>query len=94
MASEVTEYLEYIKDHMPVYAEGPGGLSGASDVHIGNVDKVEGDRYIKLTKNDSPDGQHHWFPASWIRNVNERALYLNKTVTQVAEELLDQAPAA
>lgn len=79
-----------IKEHMPVYADGPGGLSGASEEHIGNVDKVEGGKYIKLTKHSATDGQHHWFPLEWIRTVDERAVYLNKTVDEVRAELLDQ----
>jgi hypothetical protein len=38
-----------IKEHMEVI--------GADGVHIGTVDKVEGDR-IKLTKKDSGEGAH------------------------------------
>lgn len=82
--------ISQIKEHLPVYAEGPGGLSGASDVHIGNVDKVENDQYIKLTKFNSADGEHHWFPVQWIRAVDERAIYLSKTVNEVEEELMDE----
>ncbi len=82
-----------IKEHMPVYADGPGGLAGASEEHIGNVDKVEGGKYIKLTKHSAADGEHHWLPLEWIRAVDERAVYLNKTVDEVKAELMDQ-PAA
>jgi hypothetical protein len=38
-----------IKEHMEVI--------GADGVHVGTVDKVEGNR-IKLTKNDSGEGSH------------------------------------
>lgn len=38
-----------IKEHMEVI--------GADGVHVGTVDKVEGDR-IKLTKADSGEGHH------------------------------------
>jgi hypothetical protein len=85
--------ISRLKEHLPVYAEGPGGLEGASDTHIGNIDSVEGDKYIKLTKNQSPDGQHHWFPISWVRAVDERAVYLNKTINEVMEQLLNEQPA-
>ncbi|OUL36226.1 hypothetical protein BV372_08450 [Nostoc sp. T09] len=85
--------VSQIKEHLPVYAEGPGGLEGASDTHIGNIDSVEGGNYVKLTKNNAPDGQHHWFPISWVRAVDERAVYLNKTVDEVAKELLNEQPA-
>ena len=84
--------ISKIKEHSPVYAEGPGGLQGASDVLVGIVDKVEDSSYIKLTKQNSPDGQHHWFPADWIRAVDEQAVFLNKTVDKVMEGLLDREP--
>jgi hypothetical protein len=41
--------LSKIKEHMEVI--------GADGVHVGNVDKVEGNR-IKLTKKDSGEGSH------------------------------------
>ncbi|GAB1539278.1 DUF2171 domain-containing protein [Scytonema sp. NUACC21] len=81
-----------IKEHLAVYAEGPGGLQGASDTHIGTVDKVEAGKYIKLTKNSASDGQHHWFPIDWVRAVDERAVYLNKTLDEVLSGLMDRQP--
>ncbi len=83
--------ISKIKEHMPVYAEGSGGLEGASDTHIANIDSVEGS-YLKLTKFNAPDGQHHWCPVDWVRAVDERAVYLNKTVDDVKAELLSQKP--
>ncbi|MBD2450033.1 DUF2171 domain-containing protein [Nostoc sp. FACHB-152] len=85
--------ISQIYENMPVYAEGPGGLAGVSDTHIGNIDSIQGDKYFKLTKHSSPDGQHHWFPVEWIRAVDERAVYLNKTITEVDSELLNEKPA-
>ena len=41
--------LSQIREHMEVI--------GADGVHVGTVDKVEGDR-IKLTKADSGEGSH------------------------------------
>ena len=41
--------LSQIREHMEVI--------GADGVHVGTVDKVEGDR-IKLTKKDSGEGTH------------------------------------
>ncbi len=47
--------LSAIKDHMEIV--------GADGVHVGTVDKVEGNR-IKLTKKDSGShGDHHHFIA-------------------------------
>ncbi len=53
-----------IREHMEVI--------GADGVHVGTVDRVEGDR-IKLTKKDSGEGSHkghhHYIPASLVAEV-------------------------
>lgn len=36
---------------------------------VGVVDHVEGGA-IKLTRKDSPDGQHHFIPMAWIDHVD------------------------
>lgn len=41
--------FENIREHMEVI--------GADGVHVGTVDRIEGDR-IKLTKSDSGEGRH------------------------------------
>jgi len=50
-----------IQDHMNVIA--------SCGKKIGVVDRVEG-ATIKLTKKDSPDGQHHFIPVGWIERVD------------------------
>ena len=50
-----------IQEHMEVYA--------SCGTKIGKVDHVEGDS-IKLTKNDSPDGKHHFIPTDWVDHVD------------------------
>ena len=63
--------LSQISEHMEVI--------GADGVHVGTVDKVEGDR-IKLTKKDSGaeiqgtegeghTGHHHFIPAGLVAEV-------------------------
>ncbi|MDW6023868.1 DUF2171 domain-containing protein [Mesorhizobium sp. BAC0120] len=53
-----------IKEHMEVI--------GADGVHVGKVDRVEGDR-IKLTKADSGEGHHkghhHFVPLSLVAEI-------------------------
>jgi hypothetical protein len=53
-----------IREHMEVI--------GADGVHLGTVDRLEGDR-IKLTKADSGqgshEGHHHYIPASLVADV-------------------------
>lgn len=69
-----------IREHMEVI--------GADDVHVGTVDKVEGDR-IKLTKKDSGaqiesatgqhDGHHHYISAGLIAEVEGDKVRLSAT---------------
>ena len=54
--------LSQIREHMEVI--------GADGVHVGTVDKVEGDR-IKLTRKDSgshPD-HHHYIPRGLVAEI-------------------------
>lgn len=57
-----------IAEHMDVM--------GSCGNKLGRVDHVEGSS-IKLTKNDSPDGMHHFIPISWVDHVDSH-VHLNK----------------
>lgn len=61
-----------ISEHMEVI--------GADGVHVGTVDKVEGDR-IKLTRKDSGqgshEGHHHYIPTSLIASVEGERVRLS-----------------
>ncbi len=50
-----------IKEHMNVIA--------SCGKKVGVVDHLEGGA-IKLTRKDSPDGQHHFIPLDWIERVD------------------------
>ena len=56
--------INQIKEHMEVI--------GADGVHVGTVDKVEGNR-IKLTKKDSGEGSHkghhHYIPEALVAEI-------------------------
>ena len=43
---------------------------GSDGTKIGTVDHLDGPDKIKLAKNTSPDGQHHYIPVSWIDHVD------------------------
>jgi len=62
-----------ITPHMDVIAAG--------GEKIGRVDHLEADR-IKLTKQDSPDGQHHHVPLVWIDHIDAH-VHLNKRQSEV-----------
>ncbi|MBV8884740.1 MAG: DUF2171 domain-containing protein [Chroococcidiopsidaceae cyanobacterium CP_BM_RX_35] len=82
-----------IKEHMMIHAKGEGSMQGASGVNIGTVDHMDGEKYIKLTKGDAPDGQHHWIPVEWVESVDEQAVYLNKTPDEFRAGLMNEKPA-
>jgi hypothetical protein len=51
---------------------------------MGKVDHLEGTA-IKLTKNDSPDGQHHFVPTGWVARVDEH-VHLSKNADETKRE--------
>ena len=65
-----------IREHMDVFA--------SCGTKVGKVDHVMGDQ-IKLTKNDSPDGQHHLIPMSWVAKVHDH-VHLNKDHVEVESQ--------
>ncbi|MBP1853236.1 DUF2171 domain-containing protein [Rhizobium halophytocola] len=65
---------EQIREHMEVRA-----LDGA---HVGTVDHMEGSSRIKLTRTDSPDGQHHLIPLDWVDHVDQH-VHLSKPLEEV-----------
>jgi len=81
--------LSTIAEHMEVL--------GADGVHIGTVDKMEGDR-IKLTKADSGshDDHHHYFSAELIASVKDGKVWLsaNGVNAVLLEEEKDGRPIA
>ena len=80
-----------IKEHMMIHAQGEGNMLGESCMH---VDHMDGEKYIKLTKSDSADGQHHWIPVDWVESVDEQGVYLNKTQDELMTGLLNEKPSS
>lgn len=72
-----------IREHMEVY--------GSCGKRVGTVDHIEGNS-IKLTKNSSPDGQHHYLPMVWVESVGQD-VRLNKDCGAAQREWQD-APLA
>lgn len=75
--------LSKVKEHMEVI--------GADGVHVGTVDKVEGNR-IKLTKKDSGEGHHkghhHFIDGGLVADIegNKVRLSANGAVAFSLEE--------
>lgn len=64
-----------IKEHMDVI--------DSTGKTVGQVDHLEGDDQIKLTKSSSPDGHHHFVPVAWIDHVDTH-VHLKKPVNDVS----------
>jgi hypothetical protein len=65
-----------IREHMDVI--------GSCGNKLGKVDHVEGGS-IKLTRNDSPDGLHHFIPTSWVARVDDK-VHLSKNCGEAKRE--------
>ena len=70
--------LSQIREHMKVIS--------ADGVHVGTVDKVEGDR-IKLIKADSGEGSHeghhHYLSAGLIADIEGDTVRLSAAIANV-----------
>jgi len=56
-----------IKEHMEI--------ADSAGQHVGTVDETEGD-FIKLTRTDSADGQHHRIPLDAVDRIDDNRVYL------------------
>ncbi|MCK1521599.1 DUF2171 domain-containing protein [Bradyrhizobium sp. 17] len=64
-----------IKEHMDVIS--------SDRKMVGKVDHLDGAGKIKLTKQSSPDGQHHHLiPLSWVDHVDQH-VHLNRTGAEI-----------
>jgi hypothetical protein len=71
-AKQVSE----IRPHMDVIS--------SCGCNMGKVDHLEGDA-IKLTKNDSTDGKHHFIPKNWVDRVDNH-VHLRKNAEETRQE--------
>ena len=60
--------LQQIKKHSEVI--------GADGMHVGTVDHISGDR-IKLAKNDSADGHHHYIDGRYVAGIENGKVRLS-----------------
>lgn len=84
--------ISKIKEHMMIHAKGGTGMEGTSEVHIGTVDHMEGDKHIKMTKKDATDDKHHWITIDWVESVDDKGVHLNKTKDEVMSMMMDTKP--
>ncbi|MBS3648913.1 DUF2171 domain-containing protein [Pseudaminobacter sp. 19-2017] len=79
--------LSSVREHMEII--------GADGVHVGTVDRVEGDR-IKLTRADSGEGghrgHHHYLPGALIAEVEGNKVRLSANGDVAAEMFEEEQP--
>jgi len=54
-------YTSKIKEDLMIHAKGEGSTQGSPGAHVGTVDHMDGENYIKLNKKDS-DGSTTGYP--------------------------------
>lgn len=75
-AGEITQHIEQrLRERLSQDGEHMQ-VKDVNGEHVGTLDKVEGDQ-LKLTRKDSPDGQHHYVPMSSVESMDDVAVYLN-----------------
>ena len=84
--------VEKIKPGLEVRVRQEEEMRNTSGVKVATVDHLDGENYIKLKRNDSPDGQHHWIPCDWVESVDDGAVLLSKTEDEFWNGLLDESP--
>jgi len=99
IAEGAEKAVDYVKEKTGLGSPAEGTNAGVAGIKermdviascgkkVGVVDHVEGGA-IKLTKNDSPDGQHHFIPVGWVEHVDKHVhLRKNSKETELAWKL-------
>lgn len=85
--------IQDIKPDLMVHAKSTESATRVNcGLYVGTVDRVELEGFIKLKRDGAPDGRCHWIPLAWVEDVDDKAVYLNKTSEEFAGGLLDAVP--
>lgn len=83
MQTSTQSNLAAIREHMPIVCSNGGQFA--------IVDNVDGN-YIKVTRdNAAHDNQHHWFPLSWVTNVDDK-VHVDRPGDQAVNDWLNTDP--
>lgn len=69
-AGDAGQFRDQLREQMDVV--------DANGEHCGTIDSIDGDR-IKLTRNDSTDGQHHYVDMGQVAGIEGGQVRLNST---------------
>ncbi|MEG2359681.1 DUF2171 domain-containing protein [Acinetobacter sp.] len=70
--------LQSIQKHADVIA--------SCGTKVGTVDHLEGTDQLKLTRHESSDGMHHLIPVSWVQEIRDNQVMLNKCADEVRQQ--------
>jgi len=85
--------LTAIKPNLVVHAHSLETMPVPDDVHVGRVEAVDGD-FLKLAMGTTEDAKFHWIPLSWIAEVKDSGVFLNKNVEEYLWGRLDEKPSS
>lgn len=98
VAETAGEAACWVKDKMGMSSHNPADIKphmaviSSCGCTMGKVDHVDG-ASIKLTRNDSPDGQHHFIPAAWVDHIDTH-VHLNKNADETKRGWTSNATAS
>lgn len=73
-----------IKEHMAIFDK-----EGSA---FGTVDRLEGGTAtIKLTR-DPASGVHHWIPLAWVKRINKKGMFLDRSSIEAHESWQESPP--
>jgi hypothetical protein len=96
IAEGAEKATDWVKEKTGMDKDSCGKAQGTNAIHehmdvigscgnkLGVVDHVEGNS-IKLTKNDSPDGRHHYIPMNWVSRVDNH-VHLSRNCGEAKRE--------
>jgi len=96
IAEKAEQAKDWVKEKTGLGEKECGAAKGVADIRphmdvisscgckVGKVDHLEG-ASIKLTRNDSPDGQHHFVPIGWVARVDDH-VHLTKNADETKRE--------
>ena len=70
--------IDDIKEHASVIA--------SCGTNVGKVDHLEGENSIKLTRSDDENNEHHIIPLSWVSEIKDDNVILNKNSEDVKKQ--------
>jgi hypothetical protein len=70
----------------PTAIKAHASVIASCGTEVGRVDHLHGQDAIKLTRSDDENNEHHLIPLSWVSEVKDEQVILNKNSEDVRNE--------